>query len=89
MTDAEQDEDDLDDEARDQLLDETLSRRNSTNSRPKSPRSRTWEARAPSSRARQDSKLSALKECLTKAAVQRASRTGAANCSSSPSIGTR
>ncbi len=68
LPDIEQDEDDLDDEARDQLLDETTVAMGVDQLRAEIAALREIETRA--SRVRQhaqDSKLAALKECLTKA----------------------
>ena len=68
ITDVEQDEDDLDDEARDHLLDETTTAQGLDQLQAELAALSELEARAAKVRARgQDSKLSALKECLTEA----------------------
>ena len=68
ITDIEQDEDDLDDEARDHLLDETTVAQGLDQLQAELAALRELEARAAKVREHgQDSKLSALKECLTKA----------------------
>jgi superfamily II DNA or RNA helicase len=71
ITDIEQDEDDLDDEARDHLLDETTIAQGLDQLQAELAALGELEARAAKVRQRgQDSKLSALKECLTKAEFQ-------------------
>lgn len=68
ITDAEQDEDDLDDEARDHLLDETTVAQGLDQLQAELAALRELESRAARVREHgQDSKLSALRDCLTKA----------------------